>query len=70
MIQISVCKVGLLLADCKIESHTNANEKRMGEYVLPKHIKSVKQLPYTQNNKYDFRTLEKLGNDYVAEHNA
>ena len=22
-------------------------------------------LPYTQNNKYDFRMLEKMGNEYV-----
>ena len=38
------------------------------EYEIPKHFQFVKQLPYTQNNKYDFRTLEKLGNAYVKEH--
>lgn len=48
-----------MLAKCKSE---------LKEYEVPKHIQFVKQLPYTQNNKYDFRTLEKLGNAYVEKH--
>ena len=48
-----------IIAKCRSE---------LKEYEIPKHIQFVKQLPYTQNNKYDFRTLEKLGNAYVEEH--
>lgn len=35
------------------------------EYEVPKHIMIMDNLPYTQNNKYDFRMLEKMGNEYV-----
>jgi acyl-coenzyme A synthetase/AMP-(fatty) acid ligase len=35
------------------------------EYEIPKYIKLVKELPYTQNGKYNFRMLEELGNEYV-----
>ena len=35
------------------------------EYEIPKYIRIVDSLPYTQNGKYDFRTLETFGNEYV-----
>ena len=34
-------------------------------YEVPKYFRIVDSLPYTQNNKYDFRLLEKQGNDFV-----
>ena len=37
------------------------------EYEIPKHFQIVSELPYTQNGKYDFRMLEKQGNEYVVE---
>ena len=35
------------------------------EYEIPKYVRVVDNLPYTQNGKYDFRTLEMFGNEYV-----
>lgn len=35
------------------------------EYEIPKYFRIVDSLPYTQNNKYDFRLLEQWGNEYV-----
>lgn len=35
------------------------------EYEVPKHMIIMDSLPYTQNNKYDFRLLETMGNEYV-----
>lgn len=46
----------LILARC---------EKTLKEYEIPKYLKIVESLPYTQNGKYDFRSLEQLGNEYV-----
>ena len=40
-------------------------EKELKAHEIPKHIKIVTELPYTQNGKYDFRALEKQGNEYV-----
>lgn len=37
------------------------------EYEIPKYFRIVKELPYTQNGKYDFRLLEKLGNGFVEK---
>lgn len=39
------------------------------EYEVPKYIQIVDKLPYTQNNKYDFRELEIRGNSFVDSHN-
>ena len=36
------------------------------ENEIPKYFKVVTELPYTQNGKYNFRLLEKLGNE-IAE---
>ena len=35
------------------------------EYEVPKYFQIVTELPYTQNGKYDFRLLEKQGNEFV-----
>ncbi len=35
------------------------------EYEIPKYFRIVESLPYTQNGKYDFRSLELQGNEYV-----
>ena len=35
------------------------------DYEVPKYFRIVDSLPYTQNNKYDFRLLEKQGNEFV-----
>lgn len=35
------------------------------EYEIPKYFRIVTELPYTPNNKYDFRLLEQQGNEYV-----
>ena len=35
------------------------------EYEIPKYFRIVDELPYTQNGKYDFRLLEKQGNEFV-----
>ena len=40
-------------------------EKELKAHEIPKHIRIVPELPYTQNGKYDFRALEKQGNEYV-----
>ena len=40
-------------------------QKELKEYEIPKIIKIVDKLPYTQNGKYDFVKLEKIGNEYV-----
>lgn len=37
------------------------------EYEIPKYFQIVRELPYTQNGKYNFRLLEKLGNDFVEK---
>ena len=39
--------------------------KELKEYEIPKHIQLVDSLPYTPNGKYDFRELERIGNEYV-----
>ena len=35
------------------------------DYEVPKYYRIVDSLPYTQNNKYDFRLLEKQDNEFV-----
>ncbi len=37
------------------------------EYEVPKYIRIVDSLPYTSNGKYDFKVLEKLGDEYVRK---
>ncbi|MBO5376671.1 MAG: acyl--CoA ligase [Bacilli bacterium] len=40
-------------------------ENKLKEYEVPKYVRIVDELPYTQNGKYDFRKLEEDGNNYV-----
>lgn len=40
------------------------------EYEIPKYLRIVEKLPYTQNGKYDFRLLEDQGNDFVNNLNS
>lgn len=49
-----------------IDSILNKCRNELKEYEVPKHIRIVNSLPYTQNGKYDFRALETIGNEYVA----
>lgn len=39
--------------------------ENLKDYEIPKHFQFVDAIPYTSNNKYDFRLLEKLGNEFV-----
>ena len=41
--------------------------KELKEYEVPKYFEIVKSLPYTQNNKYDFQKLEKMGNSLIEK---
>ena len=42
-------------------------EEDLPDYEVPSYFEIVEALPYTKNNKYDFRALEKMGNDLIAE---
>ena len=42
--------------------------EELKDYEVPKYFRVVNSLPYTQNNKYDFRLLEKQGNEFVESH--
>lgn len=44
-------------------------KNELKDYEVPKYFRIVSELPYTQNNKYDFRLLEQQGNDYVNSMN-
>ncbi len=50
-----------------IQSIYKKCKKELKEYEIPKHFKIIDFMPYTQNGKYDFRLLEKQGNEYVDE---
>lgn len=39
--------------------------EELKDYEVPKYFRFLSSLPYTQNNKYDFRLLEKQGNEFV-----
>lgn len=41
-------------------------KNELKEYEIPKYFRFVDSLPYTANGKYDFRLLEKQGNEFVA----
>ncbi len=44
-------------------------QSELKEYEIPKYFQIVSELPYTQNGKYDFRLLEKQGNEFVESQN-
>jgi long-chain acyl-CoA synthetase len=48
-----------------IQSVLDKCRSELKEYEIPKYFRIVTELPYTQNNKYDFRLLEQQGNEYV-----
>lgn len=50
------------------ESISDMCSNELKDYEIPKYFRFVDSLPYTSNNKYDFRHLEELGNEYVREH--
>ena len=39
--------------------------KELKEYEIPKYFRFVEELPYTDNGKYNFRLLEKIGNNFI-----
>lgn len=43
----------------------NMLKNELKEYEIPKYFIIVDKIPYTQNGKYDFVSLENRGNDYV-----
>ena len=55
--------------NCDAESMKKEIQKKCEEelknYEVPKYFEIVDSLPYTPNGKYDFRELEKIGNDIV-----
>ena len=52
--------------DEMLELITKNCNRKLKEYEIPKYFKIVDSLPYTPNGKYDFVSLEKIGNEYVA----
>lgn len=54
-------------AKCSIREMCIAELK---DYEVPKYYRFIDAMPYTPNNKYDFRLLEKLGNDYISNQNG
>jgi len=44
-------------------------QNELKDYEVPKYYRCMESLPYTVNGKYDFRLLEKMGNDYVGVDN-
>ena len=44
--------------------------RELKEYEVPKYIVILKELPYTPNNKYDFKKLEALGTTYAEHHQS
>lgn len=46
-----------------IEDILSKCRKELKEYEIPKYIHVTESLPYTPNGKYDFRALERIGNE-------
>ena len=42
-------------------------ENLLKEYEVPKYFECVDEIPYTQNNKQDYRKLESIGNKKISE---
>ncbi|MDD4796102.1 MAG: class I adenylate-forming enzyme family protein [Bacilli bacterium] len=40
-------------------------QKKLPDYEIPSYFKEIEKIPYTSNNKQDFKLLEELGNEYV-----
>ncbi len=41
--------------------------EHLKEYEIPKYFQVVDELPFTPNGKYDFRALERLGNEIISK---
>lgn len=50
-----------------IKSILEKCKNELKEYEIPKYIRIVESLPYTQNGKYDFRLLESMGNEIIRK---
>ena len=42
-------------------------EKELKDYEIPVYFSIISEIPYTQNNKQDFRKLEQIGNEQVEK---
>ena len=42
-------------------------EKELKDYEIPAYFSIISEIPYTQNNKQDFRKLEQIGNEQVEK---
>lgn len=42
-------------------------EEELPDYEVPSYFEAIDSIPYTQNDKQDFRTLEEIGNSKVAK---
>ena len=42
-------------------------KKGLKSYETPAYYKIINEIPYTKNNKYDFKKLEVIGNELVKE---
>lgn len=40
-------------------------QEELPDYEIPSYFQEIEKIPYTPNNKQDFRLLEELGNEYV-----
>lgn len=69
MVYVVVLKENNLDVALIKESIINKCKSELKEYEVPKYLRIVDELPYTQNGKYDFRLLENQGNDYVCSLN-
>lgn len=49
------------------QSISDMCQNELKDYEVPKYYRYVDSLPYTQNSKYDFRLLEKMGNDFISQ---
>ena len=54
-------KMELLVEQIKV-----ACKEALPDYELPAYYREIEKIPYTDNNKQDFRLLEELGNEYVS----
>lgn len=44
--------------------------EELPDYEIPSYFQPIDKIPYTPNDKQDFRTLEDMGNDYVRNINS
>ena len=49
-----------------VERIKDACKEALPDYEIPSYYREIEKIPYTDNNKQDFRLLEELGNEYVS----